>query len=62
MKNNKEKDNALSRMKVYKIIMIVIDVVALMFFVYQIFNKNINYVSYLVLLLCNIIVFTFKIK
>ena len=62
MKNIDDKQNALKRMKIYKILMFVIDIAALIFLIFQIINKNINYTSYIILVLCNLVVFNFKIK
>ena len=50
------------KLKIYKGIMIVFDILALILLIYQIYNKEVTISSYIVLILCNIIVFMSKVK
>jgi len=63
MKNfdEKELERRKRNMKVFKTIMIILDVLALILLVVQILIKDITYWSYVVLIVCNILVFIVKI-
>ena len=50
------------KLKIYKGIMIVFDILALILLIYQICNKEVTISSYIVLILCNIIVFVSKVE
>ena len=67
MKNNKniKKDDINVRkqkLKIYKSIMVIFDILALILLIYQIYNKEVTISSYIVLVLCNIIVFMIKVE
>lgn len=67
MKNNKniKKDDINARkqkLKIYKSIMVIFDILALILLIYQIYNKEVTISSYIVLILCNIIVFMSKVE
>lgn len=67
MKNNKniKKDDIDARkqkLKIYKSIMVIFDILALILLIYQIYNKEVTISSYIVLILCNIIVFMSKVE
>ena len=66
-KNNKniKKDDINVRkqkLKIYKSIMVIFDILALILLIYQIYNKEVTISSYIVLILCNIIVFMSKVE
>lgn len=63
MKNvdTKELERRKRNIKAFKTIMIILDVLALILLVVQILIKDITYWSYVVLIICNILVFTTKI-
>ena len=50
------------KLKIYKGIMIVFDILALILLIYQICNNEVTISSYIVLILCNIIVFGNKVE
>lgn len=64
MKKNTELENELERRKktfrMFRIIMGVIDIIALIILVIQIKLKDVAYYSYILLVICNIITFTLK--
>lgn len=67
MKNNKNiKKHDINvrkqRLKIYKSIMVIFDILALILLIYQIYNKEVTISSYIVLVLCNIIVFMIKVE
>lgn len=51
-------DNKLSKekLKIYKYIIIIMDILALGLLIYQIINKSVTYSSYIVLICANIII------
>lgn len=49
-------------MKILRTLMIILDVLALILLIVQILIKDISYWSYVILILCNILVFTIKIN
>ncbi len=63
MKNvdTKELERRKRNIKAFKTIMIILDVLALILLVVQILIKDITYWSYVVLIICNILVFMVKI-
>lgn len=63
MKNvdTKELERRKRNIKAFKAIMIILDVLALILLVVQILIKDITYWSYVVLIICNILVFMVKI-
>ena len=67
MKNNKNiKKHDINvrkqKLKIYKSIMVIFDILALILLIYQIYNKEVTISSYIVLVLCNIIVFMIKVE
>lgn len=67
MKNNKNIKNddinaRKQKLKIYKSIMVIFDILALILLIYQIYNKEVTISSYIVLILCNIIVFMSKVE
>ena len=63
-KNAKKEDINLrkQKLKIYKGIMVFLDIFALMFLIYQLYNKEVTISSYIVLILCNIIVFMIRVE
>lgn len=48
------------KLKVYRIIMVIFDIIAIPLIIFQIINKDIYYPSWIILILTNILIFTIK--
>lgn len=62
-KEQSEKENLSQvekRIKIYKKVMIGLDILALVVLVLQIIAKDVSYSSYVLLILCNVLVFVIK--
>ncbi len=59
--DNEELERRKRNMKVFRTIMIILDVLALILLVIQTIIKDITYWSYIILVICNVLVFTIKI-
>jgi hypothetical protein len=58
--DNKELERRRKSLKTLKIMMMVLDVVALVILAFQIYLKDVAYYSYVILIICNVITFMAK--
>lgn len=58
--NEKELERIKRNFKVYKLTMILIDIIALIILFIQINMKDVAYYSYIILIICNLLIFLIK--